>query len=1108
MKTILMLAAAAAAPYMVSAALTVEERGGGFAVLRDGKALVRKVSWDVGSVSGLEKSSFERLADGTKVWNRWCEDRAHRFRLEVAERADGTVEMSLLGESDAAGAQVTERQPSEFFRFLRFDVGDDALLGRSFEALEGDGRKRRPLRGEFSREFEQQRMRWLAVDGVIFDFNAIGPGESDSGYTSRAINGVWKVQRNDGNDGFALFGGGEVTRNGFGGFVGTKVVLREGSNADYPQIHFLRNYHYPNHLSDQIADVRRVCFGAPKFGKNYKAGNVEFGGGKGGFGWLDGSAARTVTVGGERGAYYSNVSGKGKATFRFAGLADGYYIATLHAGNWTGLANTFGAAVNGVPLGEGLNVPERKARTVSRAVHVTGGNVDVTFTGDWLVSAISLQPLLSDREDFSVRRGFWLTAGYEPATLYRSADMTPVAEFPVADETIDMPPQGGECAGECGSIEMPVDLPDISRPEFAWLRKAKTYRFLNNNSTLAEMDDPAVLKTFLDAELNGRDYASAMISGMHSRHTYRNHIRRGIDAIGRICDEFHRRGIKVFDHHDVTLLWNYPAGFLVLMERLPELVRGTSDYMPGLQLCPNNPVFRKTYFDYIRALVEKGVDGFQLDEVEFWSHGCQCKACRDGFHRDTGWWMPLDECHPALTDCFDPLAKALYEWRTKKITNWFIELRRHVRDVNPNLVFSTYTTHHGLTRSLPREYANYDILDFPRAMSYFGTEIMTRNVIQSSRPLIPYRRMYNLFSLQYGVPMWGWYYCSDWQGNYFAFATANMCGQSALLANVPSSPDAPDFATWSGSGFNMVREGASTVAEVALLFSESSKEWTRLCGFDGELFGTAQELEAMHVPYDIILEKSLEEKRLRKYKVLILGSSNCMSDGTAAAIRAFAKRGGTVILSGLTGLFDETGARRQRAAFRDITHFDPRRVTVTRPKPDDAPAFTEKSYGKGRFVFSTRLEAERFWAREVSPPNEWKFDPDPKGQQAFRAAMAQLVGKAAYWRTDAPDRVFTSIWRQKDGTMVVHFLNAAGANLKPGEKMVPESPVPAFPRIGQDITFTLPGAANARAAAASPEFAGERELASTPNADGSATIVLPASLFRAYTIVKVAAPSR
>ena len=179
---------------------------------------------------------------------------------------------------------------------------------------------------------------------------------------------------------------------------------------------------------------------------------------------------------------------------------------------------------------------------------------------------------------------------------------------------------------------------------------------------------------------------------------------------------------------------------------------------------------------------------------------------------------------------------------------------------------------------------------------------------------------------------------------------------------------------------------------------------------------------------------------------------------------------------------------------------------VTRPNPDEAPAFTEKAYGKGRFVFSSRLEAERFWAREVSPPNEWKFNPDPKGQQAFRAAMSQFVGKAAYWRTDAPERVFTSIWRQKDGTIVVHFLNAAGANLKPGEKMVPESPEPAFPRIGQDITFTLPDAAKARAMASSPEFAGGRELAATPNADGSATIVLPASLFRAYTIVKVISP--
>ena len=539
-----------------SAALTVSEKDGELTVLRDGRPFVRKIVLDVGPVDGKVKRSFAVAKDGARVWNRWCEDRAHRFRFEAVSRPDGSVELSLLGEMEAP---VPDRR-----RMLRIDVGDGDLLGSAFSGLAGNGRKWNPVSGVFCKTQEVAKLRWLSAAGVTFDFNSTGPGETDAGYTSRAINGVWTIARNAADDGFEMFGGGEVL-NRFGGFVGTKLVLREGADADYPRIHFLRSYHYPMHLNGKSAEVLRVCFGAPKHGADLADGHVAFTKERG-FGWVAGADGAIASVGHGEGAYYSNVSGSGRAVYRIGGLHDGFYLVTLHCGNWTGRRAAFVADVNGIVLGSRLEVPEKKARTISRAVRITGGKADFALSGDWLVSAISVQPLMSDEEDFSVRRAFWYVEGYEPSTLYRSADYEGPCEFPAADEIIDMPPPGGECAGECGRIETPVDLPDITQPRFAWLRKAKTYRFLNNNSTLAEMDDPKVMKDYLDSELAGRDYASAMISGMHSRHTYRNHVQRGIEAVGRMCAEFHRRGIKVFDHHDVTLCWNFPAGFRVLME--------------------------------------------------------------------------------------------------------------------------------------------------------------------------------------------------------------------------------------------------------------------------------------------------------------------------------------------------------------------------------------------------------------------------------------------------------------------------------------------------------------------------------------------------------------
>ena len=1079
------------------AAFTVaEDVNGGLSVLRDGKPLVSRIAVDVGGGTWKGKSSFVRAADGSRVWNRWCEDRDRKFRFEAVERKDGAIELSLVGEVEPP---VRER-----LRALRLEIAPGALDGKAFDALEGNGRDYRAAKGAFDDAFGPRKARWLATDGVVFDFNPTGAGEYNSGFTSRTLVGVWDLERVGGRLRFS--GVGDMKTN-YGGYVGLKLVIREGTQADYPRVHFLRKFHYRYHLDAKIADVRRVCFGAPKHGDGYAEGDHPFAA-DGTCGWTADVPRRTA-VGSGSGAYYSCVCGKGPATYRFAGLPSGYYIATAHVGNWTGEVNRFSVAANGNALGTCIDVPKGKARTLSRAVHVADGNLDFAFDGAWLVSALSVQPVLSDAEDFSVGRAFWYVAGYEPSVFFRTEDYAAPVVFGVADETVDMPPPGGECAGPCGRIGMPVELPDPDLPSLAWLKNVKTYYFLNNYSSFAETADPKVLKDYLDGELAGCDYNNVRLSGMHSRHTYINHLDRGVRAVGRICDEFHRRGMKVIDHHDATLLWNFPAGFRVMMERLPETVRGTSDYMPSMQLCPNNRTFKDTYMKYLRRLVEKGVDGFNLDEVEFWAHGCQCAACRADFHRDTGWWMPLDETHPALRDCYHPLAAALYDWRTKKITNWFVDLRRYLKDIRPDLVLSTYTTHYGLIRQLPREYATYSLLDFTRAMNLFGTEVMTRNNLQSARSLVPYRKMYNVFLMQNGIPVYGGYYCQSWQDAFFSYCAANTCGQVALVSDLPRAPGMPPFDRWMTSALNMNREGAANVAEVALLFSVTSRDWNRYCGFADELFGTAQELEAMHVPYDIIHDPLLTPERLGKYKVLVLGASNCLSDEAAAEIRAFAERGGTVVLSSLTGLFDEMGQRRKKALFGDLTGYDPPgSPKVQKRAPGEEPAFRETPVGRGRFVYFPKLVAGMYWAREITPGQSWKFDPDPRDQRILRAAFSKLIGAAAWWTVSAPDRVITSVWREKDGTLAVHVLNELGPDLKPGEVMTNDPPATPFPALDADIVFTLPATDVKRVTVASPELDGETELSFAANGDGTVTVTLRKDLVKAYALVRIRRKAR
>ncbi|UUZ76218.1 beta-galactosidase trimerization domain-containing protein [Polaromonas sp. P1(28)-13] len=73
-----------------------------------------------------------------------------------------------------------------------------------------------------------------------------------------------------------------------------------------------------------------------------------------------------------------------------------------------------------------------------------------------------------------------------------------------------------------------------------------------------------------------------------------------------------------------------------------------------------------------------------------------------------------------------------------------------------------------------------------------------------------------------------------------------------------------------------------------------------------------------HIPFDVLSDKFLEIERLQQYQVLVLPNSACLSEAAVAAIKAFAKAGGTVIATFESGLYDEFGAARQTPGFADL----------------------------------------------------------------------------------------------------------------------------------------------------------------------------------------------
>ncbi len=1123
-----------------SGAFSVEEKGGDFQVLHRGKVLMESVvasSLPDGGLGLEPKASKAVLPDGTRVWNRWSEHRDTRIRLEVALKGDGSsVEITMVGECEAYAKYRS--------RGLELRMPGEAVAGCSYEGLIQTGREWQTDQGTMAsgkaRRGRIGRGQWrylgfrggdAAASGVVFDFNPIGPGEDGLSYVTGVFRGIFLVAwEKDGR--VRVAGGG--TQKERGGMVGAKLVLREGEFAtDYPAHHALRTYHYP----ERLPLTRLYSFGAKKHGKMYQSADTAAYDAKKGFGWL-GKPRLKASQAAPEGALYAAVSGK-DATFRMDGLYPGLHIVQVSCGNFGGAPNRFSVAVNGREIAAPQNVARCELLNLAVPVWTLDGTIDVRFGGEFLVSAIGDAFLMAQAEDFTYQRGYWVSDGYEPSDLYQNADAKPQAVFAVSSERIPMPVPGEAAAGPLKAMTREKAPMDPASPGLAWAKQAVVRHLGYNTSTMNEYRDPAVLSRALD-ELQKQGATAVWVSGMHSRHTYPRSLERGKAMLEQIAQAAHARGMKVIDHHDATLCWQSNAGFRTIAERLGESVRALPDMVPSASLCIMNPVFTRTYRDYLLDLLRRGVDGLQCDEVYFFQYFCGCAHCRAKFHEATGWWLPLNELDPSLMNRKAPLWKAYLEWRKKALVDWFVEFRKEANAVNPDFVQSTYTTHYGFADTYASLCKGNDLIEGTRAFNYFGTEVMPRNPLACARPLVPYRKMYNLLREASGIPLWAVMYGANHETRYFGWAACNLAAQCGFVDDGADAKEV-DFLTFGGGAENMVMAEARPTAKVALLFSQHSRDWNFAMSMHGEILGQAQTLEELHIPYRFFAELSLTAEKLKDIQVLSIGAAGCLADADIQAILRFAEKGGTVLMTGVAGLADEMGNQRKTWPFARYFQFTPRQVKNAKlarlgTRADGADAFApaagrawfrptgkganpsrsplygfdetgkawplvfEAKCGKGRLVYQAAPIALSLFADEVAMRKPWDFELDEPLARMYRRYLLEALDGASPWRVEAPTQVFAELYRH-DGALVAHFLNATGATLKKGEIVQPEPPHGvAWPALAEDIRFTLEAPQAREVYAVSPDFAGRKPLPFTR--DGAKiTVTLPRKLLKAYTLV-------
>lgn len=1110
----------------------LEQAGPTCRIYRNGRLLVDRVnnpfllkqdrpfSW---------KADEKKLPDGSRVFNFTSTDPRLNYRMEIALLRNRTeVEIS------ASARYPAYSEPKKAQPMIGIAAEADFIRDSYFDGYMGTGRSVNRQQGNIAKFPKDRNWRFLTVkkgdDSILFDLNPVGAGDYCSCYPYGAINGVPPVEK-DRSGRLCITYKNTILPSG--GMLATKIRIKDGTMDTYKQDHALLAMSYV----DALKPLYLLSFGSAKHGKFYTAADtLPWTAGRN-WGWIGKAPEKTVRT--ASGAYYSHLAGQ-DAVYRLSGLPDGLHLVTVGAGNPAGTANRFSVTVNGQTLLKDHTVAKDRFMTATLPIWVDDGRAELKFTGKFIVSAIADQFLMSNREDFQCRRGFWVTEGHEPSVLFRNSNYRPYAEkFKPSVKTAVLPQTGKESAGKYREFNPQISRVNFKDPKNFWLFNTRFERIGTNSSDLNELTRPEHLAKTMDDAVR-KNHNTIMFSGMHSRHTFPKSRQRTIDYTRSICAAAHRNGLKVIEHHDATLLWNTEAGFRTLAERIGSVNRSIRNQLPGLQLCILDPEFTRDCMDYLKELVRAGIDGLQLDELNFYYHAGGCPTCREQFHKDTGWYLPVDETHPFFHTRSNEISRAFFSWKLAKKEEWKENMRRELWKINPNLAITGYGSFALLLTPEALWTWNSDLMRNGRSTSLMGKECQSPNVIANNRMFMVSQKVYNYFRYAFDIPVFTWLSSADWQTSYYAYAVCQMLGQLPLDYGHGFSAKSPvDFIAFDRHPDRMNNQFCRELSQVAILYSYQSLCQDTSIPYPPGPFGFAQTLDEMHVPYQFLGDDGLTEELLKPFKVLYVGSASCLRDDQIAVIRKFAENGGRVILSGFAGARDEIAKWRKPWPFADIMGFSlsakaeavssiqngksnlkvpapvlkcavpvPSVETIqgtfryTLKSGKSLPGVIAKKVGKGVIVYSpVRLE-ERAYAPDTASGKVAKFVYETELLALLRKELGIHLQGASLLTTNAPMKVPMTLFREKD-QILVHLINGQGGGLTNGKKVSWKFYGNAFPAIPEDITFTVPYIGKNAVFAVSPDFKGRKALKAVYHDNGTVTVTLPKELLKTYTLVRI-----
>jgi hypothetical protein len=232
--------------------------------------------------------------------------------------------------------------------------------------------------------------------------------------------------------------------------------------------------------------------------------------------------------------------------------------------------------------------------------------------------------------------------------------------------------------------------------------------------------------------------------------------------------------------------------------------------------------------------------------------------------------------------------------------------------------------------------------------------------------------------------------------------------------------DEQNYINFFHKNFDRAYSNITAIADVAVLHTFASMSYNSDSPYQST-FLYEQILIQDKIPFDVIFDQQMNN--LDRYKVVVLADQECISDRQAQLLRDYVNRGGSLVVTEHTSLFNEWRQRRPDFALADLIKVKAP-AWINRSMPEkllEGPA-VKSEFGKGRVIYIP--EVKPAIPKPSAAVMSGKYMKLPLNDTELLEAIEWAAHGDLSVRVKGPNTVTMEIWKKTDrSSMVLHLVN-------------------------------------------------------------------------------------